>query len=188
MAKYNKEVKRIIFECISKGDTQKEAGFKAGIGENTFNRWTHEKEEFRELVEKAKAKYRETLRIKLETALYKKATGYVEEEVETEYRSDKDGNPQIKYKRVKQKHFSPDTGALVFALSNLAPEKWKNRQQVQNEDITGKPKDEPQEYHFEGVPDDVLFNIADAMQDSRAEQERKLKGVGNGKESGTESE
>ena len=74
----------------------------------------------------------------------------------------------------------------MFALSNLAPEKWKNRQQVQNEDITGKPKDEPQEYHFEGVPDDVMFNIADAMQDSRAEQERKLKG--NGKESSTEDE
>ena len=64
MAKYNKEVKRIIFECLSKGDTQKEAGFKAGISENTFNVWWHKKNDFRELVEKAKAKYRETLRKK----------------------------------------------------------------------------------------------------------------------------
>ena len=175
MAKYNKEVKRIIFECLSKGDTQKEAGFKAGIVENTFNRWWHDKEEFRELVEKAKAKYRETLRIKLETALYKKATGYVEEEIETEYRSDKNGNPQIKYKKVREKHHSPDTAALIFALCNVAPHKWKNRQNVQSEDITDRPQEDLTEYHFEGISDDILCNIADALQDARAEEDNNKK-------------
>lgn len=181
MAKYNKEVKRTIFECLLNGDTQKEAGFKAGVSENTFNRWWHEKEEFRELVEKAKAKYRETLRIKLETALYKKATGYVEEEVETEYRSDKDGNPQIKYKKVKQKCYSPDTAALIFALCNIAPHKWKNRQNVQNEDITGKLQEELAEYHFEGISEDLLFDVADALQDTKEREENELKGLSDGK-------
>ncbi|MDR2764429.1 MAG: hypothetical protein LBB90_05300, partial [Tannerella sp.] len=56
--------------------------------------------------------------------------------VDTGKRS-KDGKPVFRVKEhvVTDKHFQPDTAAIIFALTNREPEKWKNRV---NSELTGK--------------------------------------------------
>ena len=64
----------------------------------------------------------------MEQSLWKRAAGYEVEEVKNEYRILKDGSKVLVKSREITKHFPPDTGALIFALTNLAPENWKNKQ------------------------------------------------------------
>lgn len=173
--KYTKEVKKIIFDAIAEGDTQVQACVKAGVKEKTFYQWRAQKSEFADLVKKAHEKYRETLQHKLENALWKKATGYAETETETEYTQDKDGNLVVRRRKLREKRYSPDTAALIFALCNIAPQKWKNMRNIQSEDITDRPQEDLTEYHFEGISDDILCNIADALQDARAEEDNNKK-------------
>ena len=168
MAKYNPKTIAEICGYLKEGDSQKMACIKAGIGDSTFHEWMNEKPEFAEAVKKAKEEFRATITGKLEASLWKKAIGYEVTETETEYVSNKDGKPRIKCQKTKVKHIAPDTGALVFALTNVAPEKWINRQKV---DVASTNKTETtQRFRFEDLPDDLLCGIADKLQDK--EQER----------------
>lgn len=128
--KYTPEKVDEICQYLREGDTQKAAHTKAGVGESTFYEWL-QKVEFAEKVKKAQDEFRATIVAKLEESLWKKATGYEATETEIEYVSAKDGTPIIKSQKTKKKHIPPDTGALTFALCNVAPEKWTNTQRHQ---------------------------------------------------------
>lgn len=43
--------------------------------------------------------------------------------------------PKIKEQKTVDKHFQPDTAAIIFTLCNGEPDTWKNRQ---NNEVTGK--------------------------------------------------
>lgn len=133
MAKYNKEIVQRICNYIRDGDTQKVAAERAGIREGTFYEWMNTKDEFSEAIKKAHEDFHETIVAKLEATLYRKAQGYEVTETDTEYVNGKDGKPIIKSQKKKIKHIQPDTGALIFALTNLAPDKWKNKQKQEVE-------------------------------------------------------
>lgn len=180
MAKYNKQTVERICEYIRDGDSQKLACKKAGIGDSTFHDWIKAKPEFAERIKKAKEEFLATITGKLEATLWKRAMGYEVTETETEYISDKDGKPKIKNQKTKVKHIQPDTGALIFALTNVAPEKWVNRQKVESQAV--KPtEEESHNYCFEDLPDDVLFDIADKLQTAEFEKVQKQKEDNNGK-------
>lgn len=125
MAKYNKQTVEAICAYIRDGDSQKLACKKAGIGDSTFHDWIKAKPEFAERIKKAKDEFLATITGKLEATLWKRAMGYEVTETDTEYVSDSNGNPKIKSQRTKVKHIQPDTGALIFALTNVAPEEWE---------------------------------------------------------------
>lgn len=169
MAKYNKQTVEAICVYIRDGDSQKLACKKAGIGDSTFHEWIKAKPEFAELIKKAKEEFLATITGKLEATLWKRAMGYEVTETETEYVSDEDGKRKIKSQKTKLKHIQPDTGALIFALTNLAADKWKNRQRVETVDAKDVEKDEPR-YNFDEVPRELLFKIADELQ--KGEHER----------------
>lgn len=133
MAKYDKEIVQRICNYIRDGDTQKVAAEKAGIREGTFYEWMNTKDEFSEAVKKAHEDFHETIVAKLEATLYRKAQGYEVTETDTEYINGKDGKPIIKSQKKRIKHIQPDTGALIFALTNLAPDRWKNKQKQEVE-------------------------------------------------------
>lgn len=122
MAKYNKQTVEAICGFIRDGDSQKLACKKVGIGDSTFHDWIKAKPEFSERIKKAKEEFQATITGKLEATLWKRAMGYEITETETEYVSDAQGNPKIKSQKTKVKHIQPDTGALIFALTNVAPE------------------------------------------------------------------
>ena len=68
--------------------------------------------------------------------------------------------PRIKEQKVVDKHFQPDTAAIIFTLTNGEPENWKNRQ---NNEVTGK----------DGK--DLFGQLSDEELDARiAELEKKL--------------
>lgn len=175
MTKYCKEIKERICNCIREGDSQKLACNKVGIGTSAFHDWVRKDSQFSEDIKRAKADFQATIVGKLEASLWKRAIGYEVTETETEYTSDKEGKPRIKSQKTKTKHIQPDVGALVFALTNVAPEKWINRQRIDSTILTGE-KEEEQTYHFEDLPDDLLFSLADKLQDAekkRAEEKKR---------------
>lgn len=169
MAKYNRQNVEAICNYIREGDSQKLACKKVGIGDSTFHDWMKAKPEFSERIKKAKKEFLETITGKLEATLWKRAMGYEVTETDTEYVSDANGNPKIKSQKTKVKHIQPDTGALIFALTNVAPEKWVNKQKIEQQEPS-PVQEENTNYCFENLPDDVLVGIASKLQDVEFEK------------------
>lgn len=125
--KFN-DVKDDIISCIREGDSNILACKKVGISKSTFYEWLESYPEFSDSLKKARKEFRETIVQTLEQSLWKRAAGYEIEESKNEYRTLKDGSKVLVKSSKITKHFPPDTGALIFALTNLDPENWKNRQ------------------------------------------------------------
>ena len=125
--KFN-DVKDDIISYIREGDSNILACKKVGISKETFYTWINDKPDFSDSLKKARKEFRETIVQTLEQSLWKRAAGYEVEEVKNEYRTLKDGSKVLVKSSKTTKHFPPDTGALIFALTNLDPENWKNRQ------------------------------------------------------------
>ena len=121
----------VIRASLTRGETYTMAYTRAGIGETTFYRWRDEREEFRQMLREAEENYISEKVNTLQQSLYKRATGYEYTEVRTEYGMDDDGQPIILRQVKTDRQTAPDTGALVFALCNLAPEKWQNKQRTE---------------------------------------------------------
>lgn len=176
MSKYNNKIVDTICSYIRSGDSQKLACKKAGIGDSTFHEWIHKKKGFSDKIQRAKDEFQDTITGKLEATLWKRAMGYEVTETDTEYVTDANGNKKIKSQKTKIKHIQPDTGALIFALTNVAPDKWVNKQKVETTET--KSSDNKKEYCFENLPDNVLFDIADRLQDARMEKLKEEKETG----------
>ena len=125
--KFN-DVKDDIISYIREGDSNILACKKVGISKETFYTWINDKPDFSDSLKKARKEFRETIVQTLEQSLWKRAAGYEVEEVKNEYRTLKDGSKVLVKSSKITKHFPPDTGALIFALTNLDLENWKNRQ------------------------------------------------------------
>lgn len=178
-SKYDKELVDKLCAYIREGDSQHLACKKVGIGKSAFHEWINNKPDFAEAIKKAKDDFQATIVGKLEATLWKRAMGYEVTETETEYVSDANGNPRIKTKKTKVKHIQPDTGALIFALTNVAPEKWVNKQKVETQE-TKAATTQTHEYCFEDLPENILFDIADKLQAGEFERIQKEKEAGNG--------
>ena len=122
--KFN-DVKDDIISCIREGDSNILACKRVGISKSTFYEWLESYPDFSDSLKKARKEFRETILKKLEQSLWKRAAGY---EVKNEYRTLRDGGEVLVKSSKTTKHFPPDTGALIFALTNLNSDKWKNRQ------------------------------------------------------------
>lgn len=177
MSKYTKETVSKICAALRDGDNMKLACVKAGISDETFMRWRKKYVDFMEAIKAAKDDFEANILKDLEATLWKRAKGYVAEDTETEYVDDGTGRPKIRVQKTKKKNVPPDTGALIFALTNVAPEKWINRQKIDTHEVK-EIMNKEQDYHFEDLPEDMLREMADRLQDARyerikAEKERK---------------
>jgi len=149
--KFN-DVKDDIISYIREGDSNILACKKVGISEETFYTWINDKPEFSESLKKARKEFRETIVQTLEQSLWKRAAGYEIEESKNEYRTLKDGSKVLVKSSKITKHFPPDTGALIFALTNLDPENWKNRQDNRLSVDDGISEFKISVVHKEGTP------------------------------------
>lgn len=169
MSKYTKETVAKICAALREGDPMKLACIKAGISDETFRRWSKKNVDFVAAIKVAKDDFQANILKDLEATLWKRAKGYVVEDTETELIDDGTGRPKIRSQKKKQKNVPPDTGALIFALTNVAPEKWVNRQKIDThevKEITSKEQD----YYFEDLPEDMLCDLADRLQNARYER------------------
>lgn len=97
------------------------------IDSETYRRWMMNAE-FADAIRKAKEVFRSTLEKRIVTSLANSALGYEVEEVKSEYTSDLlTGKPKLKKQTRVKKHVQPNTGAGIFLLTNIAPERWKNK-------------------------------------------------------------
>ena len=167
MSKYNKQTVERICELI-KTDTYTvvEICRVIGISEALYYKWKGEKVEFLEAIKKAEDARMQFFVAEAKKSLLKKIQGYTvqEKKIVTVHsgKIDKNGNPipKIKEQSIIDKHFQPDTAAIIFTLTNGEPESWKNRQLAE---VTGK----------DGK--DLFASLTDDELDARiAELERKL--------------
>lgn len=98
------------------------------IDDDSYYLWMRTKSEFSEAIRKAKEVFRDSLEKRLVDSLANSALGYEVEEVKSEYTSDLlTGKPKLKKQTRVKKHIQPNTGAGIFLLTNIAPERWKNK-------------------------------------------------------------
>lgn len=107
------------------GLTEQQVAKRMDVAVSTLNVY---KNQHPELVEALK-KGREELVEELETSLYKKAMGFEYEEEKKIIEKDINGKDKKKVEKTTKLSL-PDTGALAFALKNLAPDKWKDRRET----------------------------------------------------------
>lgn len=101
------------------------------ISQELYYQWM-EKVEFLEAVQKAKEDFKATQEERLVESLMQSALGYEASETKTEYISDENGNRRPKKQTVTKKNVAPNTGAAIFLLTNIAPERWKNKMNTEH--------------------------------------------------------
>lgn len=133
--KYTPELVTRICGLLEKDTyTVSELCESVGISESTFYDWKGKFSEFSDAIKKAEERRLGFFVVEAKRSLLKKIQGY--EVKETQIVSipgvDEKGNPKqiIKEQKTIKKHIQPDTTAIIFALTNLDPEHWKNRQNI----------------------------------------------------------
>ena len=93
-----------------------------GVGYSTFKDYISNQPDLRAALKKGK----EELVEDLADTLYRKALGKCTvKEVKKYIQKDKTGKEVTRIEEIV-KEIPPDTGALIFSLKNLAPDKWKD--------------------------------------------------------------
>lgn len=140
--KYNKKIAEKICSLFASDTyTVAEICRMVKIAPATYFEWLNRYSEFSDAIKKAEAERMAFMVVEAKRSLLKKIQGYtVQEKHITTVGSGKfDVNgkeiPRIKEQKVVDKHFQPDTAAIIFTLCNGEPETWKNRQ---NNEVTGK--------------------------------------------------
>jgi transposase-like protein len=135
--KYTPELVKRICGLVEKDTyTVSELCESVGISETTFYDWKVKFSEFSDAIKKAEEKRRETFVVEAKNSILKKIRGYKVTEIKNVNaptgETDSEGNPVLKLKEQTTitKYVQPDTTAIIFTLTNLDPEHWKNRQQL----------------------------------------------------------
>ena len=132
------------------GLTKEQIARNIGCSRDTLNEWEKKFPDISDALKKG----REVVVREVENALIKRAKGYDIEETTEELRFNR-GTGQselVVTKRIK-KHVAPDTGAAAFVLKNYAPDKWRDRKDVE---ISGQLDTNP----FAGLNEDQLRKLA----------------------------
>ena len=145
MAKYSKDMLQACADWVRKnglidfgGATLTDFCKAMGIEDQTYYRWL-DKVEFVESIKKAKEAFRSTLENDIVKSLANSAKGYEYEQYTTEY-TDVNGKPKIKKQVKKNIRVEPNVGAAIFLLTNIAPDRWKNKQ---DSNVSVKEDSEP---------------------------------------------
>lgn len=120
---YSEENIELIKGFARSGFIDKEISKEIGISIATFYNWKKEYPEFKEALETSK----KIANIRVEMGLYKRALGYVAEDVEEHY--NKKG--ELISKHVKKYHVKGDVTAQIIWLKNRDPENWRDRKFIE---------------------------------------------------------
>lgn len=133
MAKYSKEMINDCADWVREnglmdygGATLTDFCAHFSFNDQTYYNWM-KKLEFSEAIKKAKNDFKNNLEKDLVMSLAKAAKGYDYEQTTTEW-TDVNGKPKIKKQVKKNIHVEPNVGANIFLLTNIAPDRWKNKQ------------------------------------------------------------
>jgi len=123
--KYDRSLPAKVEQLCTEGYTEQQICNKLGFGKSAFNIWKNKYPELLEAIKRGKKKPDE----EVEKALYKRATGYEEEEVITVVRGS-GAEAYTEVRRIKKK-IIPDVTAIIFWLKNRKPKKWRDKHEVE---------------------------------------------------------
>ena len=156
MAKYSKDMVQACADWVREnglidygGATLTDFCKAMSIDNMSYYRWLS-KSEFSEAIKKAKEAFRDSLEKDIVKSLANAAKGYEYTQTTTEY-TDVNGKPSIKKQVKKNIRIEPNVAASIFLLTNLAPERWKNRQDSKT-DVTTNGRDIGQQLIFSPTP------------------------------------
>lgn len=126
------------------------------IDTETHRRWLN-KAEYADAIKRAKEEFRGKLEKNIVTSMAQAATGYEYEETSTEF-INRDGVPVPRKTLKTKKRAQPNVAAGIFLLTNIAPERWKNKMNTEHSGqvetgITFVVKDEEQAKKLEELKD-----------------------------------
>jgi hypothetical protein len=142
-SRYNRKLypERVEFivNALSTGNyTVREICEAAGITETTYYEWIHTEPMFAEAVKKAELSRMKAITEMATSALARKIQGYDYTErraIKTRRRPRKGeadtGEMRVKEEHEVTKHVAPDTTAIIFALTNGDPSRWRNSHSVE---------------------------------------------------------
>lgn len=113
------------------GLTFEQIASNMGIRRSTLHEWAKKYPDISDALKKG----REVVIRELENSLIKRAKGY--EFDEETYECNEEG-AMVLTRRVK-KTMVPDTTALIFALKNMSPDKWRDKRETQLSGADGGP-------------------------------------------------
>ncbi len=142
-----------------------------GISRSTLNVWKGKYPDIKDALKKGK----EIADIEVENALFKRATGYTIQVKKTfkckEVKYSRDGKKTKEEEKLiagfDEVHIPPDTGAIIFWLTNRIPELWKNRRMDK--------EDRGEDQAAEGVVMMPNVDMKEAAQIMKKYQMQKLK-------------
>lgn len=166
MARYSKQIVQDICSLIEKDSyTNAEICKIVNIAESTFYEWKAKKPEFSESIKKAEEVFNGVIVSEAKKSLVKLIRGYSAQDKKTVTadtgKKDEDGKPIVKVKEhsVTEKHYQPNTAAVIFALTNRDPENWKNKY---NNEMSGSVTVKSE---LESLSDEELDNIINGEKD-----------------------
>lgn len=158
MAKYSKEIVKDMSDWVRENGLIDYGGAKLkdfcasfGISQETYFQWM-KKDEYSESIKKAKEDFKKDLETDIVKSLANAAKGYEYTQTITEF---KDINGQRRPVKQTQKNIrvEPNIGAGIFLLTNIAPDRWKNKQrnelEVSDSDWVGALKQLTDKYDKE---------------------------------------
>ena len=136
MAKYNKKIVDCICELIATDSyTVAEICKTVRISKETYYTWLKGKPDFSDSIKKAEDQFNDLVVVEAKRSLIKLVKGYTVQEKKTVTtdtgKKDEAGKPIVKIKEhsVVDKHYQPNTAAVIFTLTNRDPDNWKNKQE-----------------------------------------------------------
>ena len=137
MAKFNEETIQKCVDWVCENGLIDYGGAKLidfcnvmGIGKSTYYRWM-ENETFGNAIKKAKEDFKNGLERNVVSSLARSTIGYEYEQVSSEYYME-GKKKKLKKEVRKNVRVEPNVGAGIFLLTNLAPDRWKNKQNTEH--------------------------------------------------------
>ena len=134
----------------------------------SYLRWTNEpyqlSVEFVTAIKKAKEEFKDNLVKDLVVSLAKSAKGYTWKKTKTQYKN-VGGKPQIVSQTTEDVNVPPNVGAAIFLLTNIAPDKWQNRQYIDSRETKEtKIRVDADAEILNEIPTEVLADITESLQ------------------------
>ena len=126
--KLTPKMKKQVEFLAKKGFGDKEIATAVGVTERTVNNWKKQQPKFFQSLKDWKA----TADKAVERSLYERATGYSHKEDKI---FNANGEPLIV---PTTKHYPPDPTAMIFWLKNRQPKKWRDKQEIDINQVTVK--------------------------------------------------
>ena len=159
MAKYNKELVREMSDWVRENGLIDYGGARLidflqrfGIDQRTYYRWMNITD-FADQIKKAKEDFKRNLETDIVKSMANAAKGYEYTQTITEFKDINGRRSPVKQTQ-KNIRVEPNIGAGIFLLTNIAPDRWKNKQrnelEVSDSDWVGALKQLTDGYDKEG--------------------------------------